>query len=65
MGEYNDEFLTVFIDKDNNRGGYADRFCHGAYFSMDVAEFLIKKLKDNWEHGYHLLDLVLEKGVRI
>ena len=56
--EYNDNIITVVADTEENIGFYADMWQGFEVFSVNVAQYIIRKLQENEKQGYKLLDYI-------
>ena len=53
---YTDDFIVITVNEEENKGIYADMLMGYMEFSVQVAEFIARKCKENMKHGYRLLD---------
>ena len=61
---YEDGFIVIGINEENNSGFYTDATCMlFMEFSREVAEFLARKCRENMEHGYNLIDYIYRKRI--
>jgi hypothetical protein len=54
---YSDNFCCIEINKERQKGYYADISMHAFEMPLSVAKYLIGKLNNNnWEYAYNLID---------
>lgn len=63
MELYSDGWCVI-IEKDNGTCFFADASCTSYIeFSKAVAMHIIKRMKENQEHGYNLIDYIYRKRI--
>lgn len=52
---YRDNFMTIIIDTEKNIGYYADVLYFYVEMPINIAEYIVKKIKLNLADGYRLI----------
>ena len=61
MSLYYDGWLAIELDAEHNRAIIADSVRNYAEVSIPVAKYITERLMENFERGYHLIDLVFKR----